>query len=137
LSVQLPVFHGKQDENVMTWLLQVDLLYKARKIENEERLQYIITGLKDAALQWYLNKVQAYTDQTLFESWKDFSKEIKLAFQPPQHQQYLRNILGQVESMDEADKILYFTEGLKAATKAEVSYRSPENLEEAIRLATT
>ena len=39
LTVQLPVFYGKQNENVITWLLQVDLLFKARKIEAKEQLQ--------------------------------------------------------------------------------------------------
>ncbi|CAG8723490.1 12503_t:CDS:1, partial [Dentiscutata heterogama] len=51
LTVQLPIFSGKDGENVLTWLLQVDLLFKARKVEDMERLQYVITGLKDAALQ--------------------------------------------------------------------------------------
>ncbi|CAG8656534.1 4409_t:CDS:2, partial [Dentiscutata heterogama] len=33
-----------------------------------------------------------------------------------------RNLLGQVESIEEEDKILNFIEGLKPATKAKVSY---------------
>ncbi|CAG8700047.1 1377_t:CDS:2 [Cetraspora pellucida] len=36
LTVQLPVFYRKEKENIATWLLQVDLLYKARKIEDDE-----------------------------------------------------------------------------------------------------
>ncbi|CAG8661943.1 13719_t:CDS:2, partial [Racocetra fulgida] len=48
-----------------------------------------------------------------------------------------QNLLGQVDGMHEADKILYFTEGLKPSTKAEVSYRAPEKLDDAIKLATT
>ncbi|RIB11595.1 hypothetical protein C2G38_2042542 [Gigaspora rosea] len=39
LAVQLPIFNDKDGENVLTWLLQVDLLFKARKVEDEERLQ--------------------------------------------------------------------------------------------------
>ncbi|CAG8709211.1 3239_t:CDS:2 [Cetraspora pellucida] len=89
LTVQLLVFYGKENENVVTWLLQ------------------------------YLNKVQAHEAQKPFEEWQSFANEIKQAFQPLQHQQ---NILGQVEQMDEADKILNFVEGLKLATKAEASY---------------
>ena len=42
-----------------------------------------------------------------------------------------------METIDEADKILYFTKGLKAATKAEVNYHSPESLEDAVLMATT
>ncbi|CAG8678685.1 16926_t:CDS:2, partial [Dentiscutata heterogama] len=68
LLVQLPIFHGKERENVITWLLQVDLLFKARK----------------------------------------------------------------VESIEEEDKILNFVKGLKLATKAKVSYRVSESLENAM-----
>ncbi|CAG8458025.1 12854_t:CDS:2 [Cetraspora pellucida] len=120
LTVQLLVFYGKEKENVATWLLQVDLLYKAYKIEDEKRLQYIITGLKDAALQWYFNKVQAYEAQKPFEESTPQGSEI----------------YWEVEQMDEADKILNFIKGLKLATKAEVSYQVLKSLENAIRLAT-
>ncbi|CAG8583776.1 6954_t:CDS:1, partial [Dentiscutata heterogama] len=46
-----------------------------------------------------------------------------------------RNLLGQIEGMHEADKVMYFTEGLKGATKAEVNYRAPETLDDAVKLA--
>ncbi|CAG8616346.1 14082_t:CDS:1, partial [Dentiscutata heterogama] len=39
--------------------------------------------LKDAALQWYLNQVQAHENQQLFENWNSFAEGIKTAFQPP------------------------------------------------------
>ncbi|CAG8648700.1 6651_t:CDS:2, partial [Cetraspora pellucida] len=155
LTVQLSVFHSKDDKNVLTWLLQVDLLFKARRVEDEERLQYVITGLKDAALQWYLNQVQSHRDKTLFEDWTSFASGIKAAFQPPHHQQLLRcqlrdlkqtssvqeyafrfrNLLEQIEEMHEADKVIYFTKGLKSATKAEVNYRAPNTLDDAVKLA--
>ncbi|CAG8563916.1 3569_t:CDS:2, partial [Dentiscutata heterogama] len=85
LLVQLPIFYRKEKENIIMWLLQ------------------------DIALQLYLNKIQGHENGKLFETWKEFEKE-------------LRNILGQVESIDEADKILNFVEGLKFATKVEVNY---------------
>ncbi|CAG8773652.1 24458_t:CDS:1, partial [Racocetra persica] len=47
-----------------------------------------------------------------------------------------RNIFEQVESIDEANKSLYFTKRLKPATKTKVNYRLPDNLEDMICLAT-
>ncbi|CAG8692226.1 1350_t:CDS:2, partial [Dentiscutata heterogama] len=69
------------------------IVQKARKVEDTERLQYIITGFQDAALQWYLNQVQAYEHQQPFEGWNSFAEGIKTAFQPPHHQQLLHRQL--------------------------------------------
>ncbi|CAG8612537.1 17527_t:CDS:2, partial [Cetraspora pellucida] len=81
-------------------------------------------------------------------SWTTFSTSIKAAFQYPYYQQLLRcqlrnikqtstvqgyascfrNLLGQIEEIAKADKVMYFTEGLKNVTKTEVNYHVPENL---------
>ena len=79
----------------------------------------------------------------------------RAAFQPPNYQQYLRqqirnlrqtgsvqnytsqfrNLVGQTTDMGEQDQITYFIEGLKPATKMEVSYRAPETFEDAWKTA--
>ncbi|CAG8515479.1 27073_t:CDS:2 [Dentiscutata erythropus] len=130
LTVQLLVFHGKDRENILTWLLQVDLLFKARKIKDEEKLLNIITD------------------------WPSFADRIKAAFQPPHHQQLLKrqlqdlkqnstvqeytsrfkNLLGQIKEMHEVDKVIYFTEGVKGAMKAKVNCRAPDTLDDAVNL---
>src|SRR5579862_6765279 len=46
-----------------------------------------------------------------------------------------RNILGQITDMSEADKVAYFTDGLKPATRMEVTYQAPANFENAWTLA--
>ncbi|CAG8736272.1 7938_t:CDS:2, partial [Dentiscutata heterogama] len=61
-------------------------------------------------------KILCNKDKRPFDIWEDFAKELRLAFQSSQHQQYLR---CQVKSIEEEDKILNFVEGLKLATKAE------------------
>ncbi|CAG8817493.1 13883_t:CDS:2, partial [Cetraspora pellucida] len=128
LTVQLLVFSSRDGENVLTWLLQVDLLFKARKVDDDERLQYVIIRLQDAALQWYLNQVQAD------ESYQPFAN-LKQTTTVQEYVSRFRNILGQIDGMHKADKVMYFTEGLKGATKAEVNYHTPENLDDAIKLA--
>ncbi|CAG8845992.1 41726_t:CDS:2, partial [Gigaspora margarita] len=123
LIVQLPTFKSREGENMLMWLLQVNLLIKAKKIDEEKRLQYIIMELKATALQWYLNLVQASEAKKLF---KDWTQENALRF---------KNILGQIEEMYEANKVMYFIKGLKGTTKTEVSYCTSKTLEDAIRLA--
>src|SRR6185369_17814013 len=51
IAVQIPAFRGEPKENVVAWLLQVLTIFRAQGVN------YATTGLKDAALHWYLNKV--------------------------------------------------------------------------------
>ncbi|CAG8439411.1 17262_t:CDS:10 [Cetraspora pellucida] len=118
------IFCDKHSENVLTWLLQVNLLFKARKVGDDKQLQYIIVELQDAALQWYLNQVQANEGHQPFTDCESFAASIK-------------NLLSQIDEMHEADKIMYFTEGLKGATKAEINYHVSETLNDTIKLATS
>jgi gag-polyprotein putative aspartyl protease/Zinc knuckle len=46
-----------------------------------------------------------------------------------------RNLIGQTTGMSEIDQVTYFIGGLCPATQAKVNYRSPENLEDAWKLA--
>ncbi|CAG8702377.1 3501_t:CDS:2, partial [Cetraspora pellucida] len=134
------------ENNNRYWRPKRHTIKRARKVDDDERLQYVIIGLQDAALQWYLNQVQADESHQLFASWESFAAGIKDAFQLPHYQQMLQrqlrdlkqtttNILGQIDGMHEADKVMYFTEGLKGVTKAEVNYPAPENLDDAVKLA--
>ena len=46
-----------------------------------------------------------------------------------------RNIVGQIEDMGHLDQVMHFIDGWKQATKVEVNYKAPDNLEEAITAA--
>ena len=46
-----------------------------------------------------------------------------------------RNTIGQIAEMAELDKVTYFIEGLKPATKMEVVYQAPEDFERIWQLA--
>ena len=43
--------------------------------------------------------------------------------------------MGQINNISEADKVAYFTEGLKPVTHMEVGYQAPANFEDAWKLA--
>ena len=46
-----------------------------------------------------------------------------------------RNIIEQIDTMNELDKVSYFIDGLKGATCKEVAYQAPDTFEEAWKLA--
>ena len=49
-----------------------------------------------------------------------------------QHWEYgmcFRNLIGQINEISKLDKVTYFVDELKQATKAEVNYQVPETFE--------
>src|SRR5271155_4397235 len=159
ISVRIPTFKGAPKDNVMTWMLQVQNLFNAQGIEDEQKkIYYAATGFEEAALHWYLNNVataKAEKEEHAFVDWANFAIQLRHAFHPPNYQQYLRqqlktprqtrsvqeytsqfrNLVGQTEEMGEQDQIAYFIDRLKPSTKMEVSYRAPGTFEEAWRAA--
>ena len=45
-------------------------------------------------------------------------------------------LIGQLDSIDEDDKVVYYTNGLKPQTRMELTYKAPRTLEKAVNLAT-
>lgn len=159
LSVQPPKFHGSPRENILTWLFQVENIFQAKRVTDSDRLLYVSSLLADSALMWYQNLFQAIAEGSHppLRSWAQFVLLIRTAFQPPNQQLQLRNnlrnlrqsssvqdyvfrfrnIVNQVRDMSEMDKVAYFISGLRGQTKAEIGYRAPEVLEDAMKLALT
>ena len=51
ISVKIPTFKGAPKENVMLWMLQVQNLFNAQGIVDEQtRIHYAATGFEGAAL---------------------------------------------------------------------------------------
>src|SRR5436190_18569793 len=93
IAVKIPTFKGEPNENVVVWLRQVKNIFYAQGIKNEgPMIHYAATGLEDAALHWFVNKVKDATGPA-FTDWANFSKALKDAFQPPNYQHYLRTQL--------------------------------------------
>jgi len=146
---------GEPNENVVVWLRQVKNIFHAQGIKNKGSIiHYVTTGLDDAALYWFVNKVKDTTEPA-FANWVGFSKALKDAFQPPNYQHFLRiqlktlrqtytvqeygirfrNIIEQIDTINELNKVSYFINGFKGATCKEVVYQAPETFEEAWKLA--
>ncbi|CAF1347029.1 unnamed protein product [Didymodactylos carnosus] len=154
-----PLYDGKGGDNVVSWLFQVEELYRVKKLVGDDQLCYASTFLRDAALQWYHSERKEIDDciKQPILNFLEFKQRIRLAFEPPHHQQLLRqqlkmlkqttaaqqyiyefrNILGRIDAMVEPDKVTYFIDGLRGRTKAEMSYKAPAILAEAITIAIT
>ena len=51
ISVKISIFKGAPKDNVMTWILQVQNLFKAQGIKNDQtRIYYTATGFEEASL---------------------------------------------------------------------------------------
>ncbi|CAF1237754.1 unnamed protein product, partial [Didymodactylos carnosus] len=144
-----PLHHGKEDENVVTWLFQIEELYYAKKVIGDGQLYYSSALSPDAALQWYHNERKEIDDciKQPILGFLEFKQRIRVAFEPPHHQQLLRrqlrmlkkttiyiyefgDILGQIDAMVEADKIAYFIDGLRERTKAKDEVQENEVINE-------
>src|SRR5215213_3384624 len=134
IAVQIPPFKGEPKENVVAWLLQAQNVLRTQGITDEAiQVNYATTGFKDAALHWYLNKEVGNNNTPPYSTWTTFADALRVAFQPPNFQQYLRqqlkrlrqtgtvqeytsqfqNVVGQIEGMGELDKVTYYIDGLK------------------------
>ena len=59
ISVKIPTYKGEPGENVVVWLRQVKNLFHAQGLKDEGIIiHYAATGLEDAALHWFVNKVK-------------------------------------------------------------------------------
>ena len=156
LSTPMPSFEGKPQENIVAWLLQVETIFSAQGINDEnKKILFACTGLKGAALHWHLNKVIGNNNTPPYTGWDNFQAVIKAAFQPPNFQQHLwqqlkklkqtgsvleyttqfQNLVGQAEGMGNVDQVMYYIEGLKPATRMEIAYQAPATLEAAVAQA--
>ena len=45
-----------------------------------------------------------------------------------EYETQFRNLVGQITAIEELDKVAYFIDGLKQATKMEVNYQAPRDI---------
>ena len=158
VNIPTPVFSGKPTESVVGWISSVEDALVAMNINDElTAIAYAVLGLKDAAQAWWQTKKQAAPLGVLpYKNWGSFCKGITNAFQPVNHSQQIRlqlqrlkqttsvreytttflELVGQLNHIDEDDKVVYYTNGLKSQTRMELTYKVPRTLEKAIDLAT-
>lgn len=154
INIKPKEYNGTTEENVLTWLLSLEEIMGTHLVQDEERLSLAISLLGGTALQWFINlKVKNQRPST----WNDFKTQLISQFQPVDFQENLRqqllklwqkhslheyihafrNVIGQINSMDELTQVMLFINGLSINNGLYVRSKHPQTLEAAIREATT
>ena len=152
LDNNTPIFSGTgPKDDIKSWLFIVENNFELLKVDENKKLNAISPYLRGLALQTLIKFKREYPDST----WYEFKDLLERTFIHPNRERNLRIqlrnlrqkesydnfvneflfILNQIDYMEEDDKILYFTEGLKSKTKFEVLTRKPVSLEDAILIA--
>src|SRR5919205_2314598 len=79
ISIQIPTFRGDPQENVTAWLLQVETVFDAQGIpanQTDTRINYAATGMKDAALSWWLQRKTNNNGAHNLANWAAFKTTI-------------------------------------------------------------
>ena len=84
LQVHVSIYHGRQDENLGSWLFQMEEAFLAKGVPDSRKVHNVSFYLGSAALQWYQNrKRNAEMHQAPhINTWEEFVSVIKEAFQP-------------------------------------------------------
>ncbi|CAF1132394.1 unnamed protein product [Brachionus calyciflorus] len=152
INTTIKEFHGRGKERVEDWLYTVDRVFKGCGIiSDENKVLQANSFLRDVALHNF--KALERTKKDI--SWSDFSKHKTKKYKPTDHEFKLREklknlkakrdissyvkefriLMNQISSMDETDKISYFTYGLSGLTSGYVKFCKPKTLDKAIEVA--
>lgn len=154
-----PTFHGnKSGPKVSMWLFHLRQYFETTGITEESMIvNYAASLLRDNAMVWWKCHIDLADRKIVprIATWTDFYAAITSEFQPINTtkiardklaelkqrnsvQSYafeFRNIVAELPSMTEEEKVDKFIRGLKDRTRQEVDIRDPKSLEEAIRIA--
>lgn len=159
LDIKAPFYFGKANESLTKWAGLMKLALEAKQVPADLHVLQAANHLKDDALQWYLSyQARSSSDDKTapaLHSLDDLVSALNDAFIPPQQQMLLRdslsrlsqtrsvqeyvtefrNLTSMIVGMSEPDLLYSFIEGLKPTTRAELRYKNPKTLEEAINIA--
>ncbi|KAI5343686.1 hypothetical protein L3X38_011562 [Prunus dulcis] len=151
-------YNGKMEAKKLDiFLWNIERYFKYLKLEDDEpKINTATLFLTDNAIMWGRRRSMEIEQGTFtLETWDDFKKDIMLHFYPEnakyEAKEKLRwlkqtgsmkdyvatftNMLFEVSSMTDEDKLMYFMSGLQNWAKLELQRRHVQNLSEAIAAA--
>ncbi|KAI5328758.1 hypothetical protein L3X38_028155 [Prunus dulcis] len=151
-------YNGKREAKELdTFLWNIERYFKYLKLEDDEpKINAATLFLTDNALMWWRRRsIEIEQGTFTLETWEDFKKDIMLHFYPEnakyEAKEKLRwlkqtgsvkdyvatftNLLFEVPSMIDEDKLMYFMSGLQNWAKLELQRRHVQTLSEAIAAA--
>ena len=101
VNVTLPTYHGRPDENLETWAFTVQTQLEVRGVDDAAKVAVASGFLRDAALQWFYNHQNAAKQKgasaTGIRTWSELIQGLRVAFQPADYQNLLRDRLRQLQ----------------------------------------
>lgn len=144
--------------SAVEWLAKVtSILSTGQNQLGVAEVQATSAKLTGRAWRWYVDRFVAAGNVCPFNSWQAFEAEFLRQFQPTNAQRKYRRELvklkqkntvaeyndefravkARIAGATEDELFTYYLEGLKPDTKAEVDYRNPATVDEAMRIAET
>lgn len=147
-------FNGK---NARSWLKSIRTVFETQNIppNEEQKIKYAVSYMSGDGLHWWelvlLNKVE-------LDSFDIFEKEMLKHFEPVNRELTARKVLSdlkqmgkfntvraynrefsrwllQIPTMDPAERIFHYSNGLKTKMRIEVGRAEPDTLDKAMRIA--
>ena len=149
----LPKFSGAREDDINEWLFRMDFFIKANGLSDHEVIPHVVQLLKGDAFHALKRFMRCHPDKK--ESWIEFSKFLKKAFEPVDKQRELmfelkrlspRNgfeqfvnrfeqISYEIDNISEQNLIYMFMEAMFPKTRTELETRRPDTLNDAIAIA--
>ena len=151
MNTTLPTFHGRPDSNIDEWLYALSRVLEAGGYSNQEKLAIATNHLRDIASSDYM----LHEQRVVTISWNEFKEYMRKKYTPPNHNQIIRNKIKQLKqitsvkdyyiefrklaiqaySMNEDERMSWFTEGLKPSLAKHVYLKECKTIEEAYEQA--
>jgi hypothetical protein len=154
LNLKITEFHGKENEVVKDWIYNVENVFKASNIRDDnQKVIYAKTYLRSAALTNFKSFEAGKPNLT----WEQFKEHLINKYRPLYHEETIRQklkelkmektenirsfvnkyqqLIAEIDEMSEKDKIFYFVSALLDKTRRWVNILSPQSLDQAIEIA--
>jgi hypothetical protein len=150
-----PTFGGKIGESVDTWIFHLEQYFLLVTLEPEKRIPFAASYLTDNAATWWRYVFLENERKRATWTWNDFVKNLRIQFRPisaektararlgrlrqatsvSNYANAFRNLMIDIPSMAEEDRLDYFLKGLKADIQERVALQIPKTMNEACDMA--
>ena len=155
LNRNTPVYHGRRDENIERWITLINNNMKLAGVPKQKKLLVLGNYVKDTALNMYMS----YIKQTIprERDYEGFLTKLMQLENPEARKEGIKEKLFNIKveqfknldeyvsrfqefanetDMRENDLVFLFKKGLKPRARFEIEIREPDNLFQAISIAT-
>lgn len=154
------LFHGQSNENIDSWLYELELYFEAMKVpqdNDQKRILFTKAQLRGAASAWFqhLDTIQDDSAQTQALTWNQFKQLLTDRFRPvavsklarmqlntlrqtgsvEQFIQQYMQVISAIPSMTEEERVDRFITGLKPHIRNSIHMFDPNTLQSAMSIA--